>query len=352
MSAKIPYFRLNNTAAEKQAVLRIAESGQWAIGKEIYQAYQTLQNLFKSDKVVLCANGYSALYIAIRCLGIEKQKIIVPCISTCFAMTNAVLATGNIPVFCDMDLNTGNCSKASVEQLVSSQKIQYIISPNHAGILSDTKYFKNELKLTVIEDACQSFLSSIYFNHTTADVTVFSFYPTKGINGIDGGALIIKDQSVYERAKSSVYYSDQVQFESDARFNLRFLNINAAVLNTNLERIDSVKLQLTSIHQQYDAIIQNSSLQYLGMNERSILHRFVISSFKKAQVDLLKDLFDQAEVSFTPFFDWVCDHALVAEFPNAKALVDGTYCIPYFEAMTEQEVNTVCKTLVYANTKI
>jgi perosamine synthetase len=342
----IPYFRLAKPLTEQEAVLRICSSGAWAVGEDIELARQELMRIFKKPYVVLTANGYSALFISIKSLGIFNQAIILPAIGTCFAISNAIIASGNIPVFCDVNLEDGNCDKESVKRLVETQSIQYIISPNYAGNLSDTSYFKDDLNLTVIEDACQSFFSSIYGSSNQADVQVFSFYPTKGINGMDGGAIVTEDIKIFEAAKSMVYYDEQVSYDTREHFNFRFLNVNAAVLNSNLKRISFVAEKNKSIENKYAEIVNGSNaVAHLKNKSSYVNHRFVLKFETSAQLELAASIFRKNDISFTPFFDWCCDSSEINDFPNAQRLLSSSYCIPFFEDLTEAEIDLITKTL-------
>jgi perosamine synthetase len=342
----IPYFRIAKPVTEQEAVSRISNTGAWAIGEDIELAEQALVRLFKKPYVVLTANGYSALFISIKSLGIFNQEIILPAIGTCYAISNAIIASGNIPVFCDVNLEDGNCNRDSVKLLVETQSIQYIVSPNYAGNLSDVTYFKDRLNLTVIEDACQSFFSSAYAPSSNADVQVFSFYPTKGINGIDGGAIVTEDIKIFETAKSLVYYNEQVSYNTQEHYNFRFLNMNAAVLNSNLKRMQFIGDRLKAIENKYTSVLSaSSSIKHLKNKESYLNHRFVLKFESKEVLNFAKNSFEKNSISFTPFFDWSCESSMSEKFPSAQLLLESCYCIPFFEDLTETEIDLIIKTL-------
>jgi perosamine synthetase len=341
----IPYFRLKSNKEELVALESVHRSGAWATGSAIESVRQSLAELFKQQQVVLCSSGFSALFISIKALGIKDQKIITPCISTCFAISDAIVASGNTPVFCDVNLEDGNCDIEHVRSLVNDQKINYIISPNYAGNLSAVTFFKNELNLTVIEDACQSFFSSRQAP-SAADVRVFSFYPTKGMNGIDGGAILTPLKTIAEKAEHLVYYDDQVSFETDERYNFRFLNMNATLLMANLSRLTKVEEKLKEIKRCYDAVLETKKeVKRLLNTESEFPHRYVVCF----QNDLLKEkaqtAFKAAGVSLSLFYEWSCGENDRTQFKNATRLVNNSFCVPYFEDLSEAEMNEVTKTM-------
>jgi perosamine synthetase len=348
----IPYFRLAKSASEQEAVQNVSSLGAWAVGEDIELAEKELIRIFKKPYVILTSNGYSALFVSIKSLGIFNKEIILPAIGTCFAISNAIIASGNIPVFCDVNLEDGNCSRESVKQLVEAQSIQYIISPNYAGNLSDVTYFKESLNLNVIEDACQSFFSSAASADSKADVQVFSFYPTKGINGIDGGAIVTDNFDVYKVAKNLVYYDAQEQYETKEHYNFRFLNINAAVLNSNFKRRILIEYRLKSIENKYTSVLNMSeSIKQLKSTLSYLNHRYVIRFKTDIQLEFATAIFKKNNISFTPFFDWSCDRAVFEKFPNAQLLLESCYCIPFFEDLTEIEIEFITKTLKHVVAK-
>ncbi len=343
----IPYYRLSKNENELEALKAIHANGDWATGTAISDLENELKVLFNKKYIVLTSNGYSALFVAIRSLGLKGQQIIIPAVSTCFAISNAVIATGNLPLFCDVNLSDGNCNLESVTEICRSKNVKYIIAPNHAGNLSDVKKMK-ELGLTVIEDACQSFFSSMH-QKNDADMQIFSFYPTKGINGIDGGVIATDDEHNAAAARKLVYYDDQEIYESTERYNFRFLNICGAMAFANLKRKESVVKKLNTIKSTYDAILKNKEgVSILENKDHCVAQRYVVF-LKDAEVkNKIVDQFKASQIALSSFFDWTCPHEEKQKFQNANKLMGNTFCIPYFEDLTDEELKTIEKALLNA----
>ena len=341
----IPYFRLAKPKSELEALTAVYESGDWAQGKAISEVQEILKLVFNKPYVTLTSNGYAALFLSIKSLGIQNQEIILPALGTCFAISNAIIATGNTPIFCDVNLTDGNCCIESVSMLVKKRNIKHIITPNFGGNISNVSYFKNELKLCVIEDACQSFFSSSKIK-SEADVQVFSFYPTKGINGIDGGAIITNNNTLYELAKSAVYYNDQLEYETTEHYNFRFLNLHASVLKSNLNRSNQIFDKLNAIESTYKVILNKSSdITYLKNDISLCNHRFVLQFKNQELKKEIISVFRDNEVSLSLYYIWNCSESEKSKFPNANQLITNCYCIPFFEDLSQKEINIVANTL-------
>lgn len=335
----IPYFRLRSNPKELEELTNVHQNSCWVNGDYTSKVDEQLKALFKKKHVVLTSNGSSALFLALKVLGVEGKEVIVPCVSTCFAITNAVISSGNTPVFCDINKSDGNCDIEHVTQLVKQRGIKNVISANFAGNISAVNEFK-KLGLTVIEDACQSFHSSLHFA-SEADIQVLSFYPTKGINGIDGGALLLNDADLAKKISKMVYYDDQTDFENSHRYNFRFLNAHAAVLYANLNSIKQTEDCLSKIASSYRNVISKKKGVSLMENPNSkILQRFVIRVDNAYKLNLI-NVFEEREIALSPFFGWNCKENERNNFVNASMIINNAFCLPYFEDLSDEELDQV-----------
>lgn len=333
----IPYFRLSKNKNNFDALEKVYNNNNWVVGDETDELEELLKRFFNRKHVVFTSNGYSALFLSIKCIGIKSERIILPAVSTCFAISNAIISTGNIPVFCDVNLKDGNCDKDSVQKIVNDQNVKYIISPNHAGNVSAISAFK-QMGLTVIEDACQSFLSSCEIE-SNADIQVFSFYPTKGINGIDGGVIATNIDEVALKARKLTYYNDQEVFERDERYNFRFLNICAAMALASLKQKDKIVHFLNGVKSTYHNILKGSNkFSILENKESRILQRYVVSVLDEEAKFILKERFKNNQIQLNGFFIWICPQMERSSFMNAKKLVESCYCVPYYEDLNAEEI--------------
>ena len=78
---------------------------------------------------------------------------------------------------------------------------------------------------------------------TSADVVTLSFYPTKWVNGIDGGAILLDDDELACLIRKRASYVDQIEYEHRGRYNAQMSNLHAAIALSSLqlsEKISSV----------------------------------------------------------------------------------------------------------------
>ncbi len=153
--------------------------------------------------IVLVSNGTVALEIAYRTLGIEGDVITTP--FSFVATTSSLVTNGINPVFSDIDKNTLNIDSRKIKKKMS-KKTQAIV-PVHVfgnpcnveGIQEIAK--KNDLK--VIYDAAHAFgvkyKGKSILNY--GDISTLSFHATKLFHSIEGGALVINDDELVQKAR-------------------------------------------------------------------------------------------------------------------------------------------------------
>lgn len=331
----IDRIRLHSPISEKKALLSVYDNKQWVVGADLQKMESTLCHLFQKKYCVLTSNGFASLFISIKSLGLKNEYIHLPETSSCFAMVNAIISSGNIPVFLKSNPDTGNMyfDKASMGKL----KSKYIIYPNHSGVTVDLLPLKKQ-GFTIIEDCAQSFISSSQ-KKSAAIVQTFSFYPTKTLNGIDGGAILTDDVTTYKKAKKMIYYDDQIKYDGSERYNYRLSNINAAVFNSNSLRLDSIKNKLISVFDAYYKEIYNKIEIHVGDVYTDILSKFVLICKDIKQKNRILALAKKHQIKLSEVYISISDKKLSEEGNAVKNL---TLQVPYYEDLTKEEVKKVC----------
>lgn len=265
---KINRTKIVSELKSKQNVINAIDNGELAYGDSLNKLEKKLKSIFKKKYCILTSNGFSSIFLSIKALGLENKNILVPAISSCFSFVNAIKASGNIPIFCDVEESSGNICISSAKSIFHKKGFDGIVSPNHIGVISCIDEL-SQFCVPIIEDCAQSFLSNSEITSSSTFQT-FSFFPTKIANGIDGGAILTDEKDHYEVLKDIVYYGHQYNCDGVLRYNFKMLNINAAFLLGTLKSLDSFKEKIrailkvynTSLNDNFEIVNSSSDINY------------------------------------------------------------------------------------------
>ena len=188
----------------KSYIDRIYESG-WLTnnGPLVQELEKRLEKYFGVKNLLCVASGTVGLELAHRVIGLKGEVITTP--FSYVSTTSAISATGNIPVFADIDLDSYNIEPDNIEALVNESTCA--IAPCHvfgnACEIDRIDEIATKHKLKVVYDASHAFDVKYKGKHTLnyGDISVMSFHATKMFHTVEGGCIVIKDDELYEKAK-------------------------------------------------------------------------------------------------------------------------------------------------------
>jgi perosamine synthetase len=155
-------------------------------------------------------SGTSALHLALVLAGIgEGDEVILPA-QTFVASGLVILQQKAIPVFADIDYNTGNISPEAIEQKITPRT--KAIMPVHWGgypcDMDSINAIAIKNNLVVIEDAAHA-LGATHKGKpigSISDFACFSFQAIKHLTTGDGGAVSCKSEEMYREAMTRRWF--------------------------------------------------------------------------------------------------------------------------------------------------
>ncbi len=156
-------------------------------------------------KALLTHSCTAALEMAAILAGIQPgDEIIMPSF-TFVSTANAFVLRGGIPVFVDIRPDTLNINESLIEEAITP-KTRAVVPVHYAGVpcqIDAIMEIAQQKELLVIEDAAQALLSQYHNRYmgTIGQMACLSFHETKNIISGEGGALLINDPSMIERAE-------------------------------------------------------------------------------------------------------------------------------------------------------
>jgi dTDP-4-amino-4,6-dideoxygalactose transaminase len=201
----IPFNRPYFTGNEIDMMIKAARAGQIS-GNGLYtqKCHRLLEKTFGFRKVLLTTSCTDALEMAALLSRVGPgDEVIIP--SYTFVSTaNAFALRGAKITFADSSPLNPNIEAGQVEALITP-KTRVIALVHYAGIACDMDRIMELAKkynLLVVEDAAHAIDS--YFKGKAlggiGNLGTFSYHETKNIMSGEGGALIVNDKALAERA--------------------------------------------------------------------------------------------------------------------------------------------------------
>jgi len=235
--------------AVEEAVRRVFESQSFILGPEVEAFEQEVGEAIGTTHAVSCASGTDALLLPLRAFELAPgDEVIVPAF-TFFASAGAVANAGLVPVFCDVDPDSFNLTRASAEA-AWTPRTRCVMAVHLFGQmapmdeLSDLVAARDAL---LLEDAAQA-IGARQTDRTGAGraagtvgaVGAFSFFPTKNLGGAgDGGLMTTEDDELARRLRDlRVHGGRQMYHHERVGTNSRLDALQAAVLRAKLDHLE------------------------------------------------------------------------------------------------------------------
>ena len=359
----IPLAKPDIQKEDIAAVVDVLESGMLVQGEKVNQLEDQIKAYTDSPNCIMTSNGTSTLHLALVCLGIGPgDEVIIPAFSY-VATANVVELVGATTVFVDIDLNSLNIDPIKIEEKITS-KTKAIIPVHEFGYPAEMDAIINIAKqhnLYVIEDAACALGTKYKGKHvgTLGDFGSFSFHPRKSITSGEGGCLVLKNNDWTNKLKSLRNHGiDSVSRKFiDAGFNYRITDFQAAMLVSQLNRLDSQIKKRREKVKLYSNLLANNNV-FITKEEKGLQHSWqtfhIIVDEKIDRDNLIKELKEKGISSnygaqCIPAVDYYKKkYKLNAEilFPNAYRAYTKGLALPLHSALTKNEIEYISKTLI------
>jgi len=278
---RVPFNRPYATQRElgyiAQAIVNNHLSGSGPFTK---RCEKWLEENIGSARVLLTHSASAALDMAAILADLEPgDEVIMPAF-TFVSTANACVLRGAVPVFVDVEPRTLNIDAAQIEQAITP-KTRALMPVHYAGTGCDMDAILAIAKaqgLMVIEDAAQGILATYRGRPlgSFGQLAALSFHETKNIHSGEGGALMINDPALVERAEivrekgtnRTQFFRGQVDKYTWVDIGSSFLpsDMIAAFLWAQLEEAESICERRRAIWKRYHELLE--PLEAEGLIER------------------------------------------------------------------------------------
>lgn len=200
----IPYGRHSISDEDIEAVVRALRS-DWLTTGPLVEEFEAELEKVVGAPCISVSSGTAALHCAYAAIGLQAgDEVITPPITFIATQATAALFGATI-VFVDVQSDTANIDPRAVEAAITP-RTKAIVAVDYAGHpadLDELRAIADKHKVYLIEDAAHSIGSSYKGRQvgSIADITTFSFFPTKNLTTGEGGAVASLHPDLLAKAK-------------------------------------------------------------------------------------------------------------------------------------------------------
>lgn len=218
-----------------------------------------------SRRALLTHSCTAALEMAAILAGLRPGDEVIMPSYTFVSTANAFVLHGAVPVFVDIRPDTLNIDETLIEAAITD-KTRVIVPVHYAGVACEMDTIMDIARrygLLVIEDAAQGIMSTYHGRAlgSIGHLGALSFHETKNLISGEGGALLVNDTALAERAEiirekgtnRSQFFRGHVDKYTWVDIGSSYLpsELIAAFLWAQMEEADSITARRLAIWQRY-----------------------------------------------------------------------------------------------------
>jgi dTDP-4-amino-4,6-dideoxygalactose transaminase len=372
------------TEAERKAVLAVLNTTRLSMGPEVDRFERAIAERVGVKHAIAVSSGTAGLHLCIRAAGISDGDLVLTTPFSFVASANVMLYERAIPVFIDVDPNTGNIDPEMVAQAASDLRdggkaanrwlprkggegqgsLKALLPVDVFGQPADFDSLRatsNQHNLTLIEDSCEA-LGSIYAGMPAGvlgDLGIFAFYPNKQITTAEGG-MVVTDDETYAAAIRAMRNQGRAPGDTWLEhtylgYNYRLDELSAALGRVQMERLDELLDKRKKVADWYQTRLE--TLAYVepvtiaSTTDRMSWFVFVVRlQHGLDRVEVAKKL-EVRGIPTRPYFVPIHTQPYFVErfgyqtgdFPITEDLGNRCLALPFSGVMSEAQVDYVCE---------
>jgi dTDP-4-amino-4,6-dideoxygalactose transaminase len=350
-------------------------SGWIGTGPKV-QKFESMLADYLNVRYCRCVSSCTAaLILAMRVLGIgPDDEVLVPSM-TFVASANAVVHAGARPILVDSKPGTGLIDLDAAERAITP-KTRAIMPVHLAGRpvnMDRLAEIRDRHRLLVVEDAAHAIGAQWRGQPIGAfgNLTAFSFYATKNVTTIEGGALATDDEAIaadVERLALHGLSQGAWQRFSDAGFRhyevvtpgfkYNMTDVQASLGMHQLPRLDGWIERRSELWKRYDELLTKLPLELppepeAGTRHARHLYQVLLTREAPIRRDELLDRLTESNIGtgvhyrgvhLQPFYRDKY-HLAPEQYPVSTWISENTLSLPLSPAVTESDQDDVVSAL-------
>mgnify|MGYP001171132106 CR=1 FL=1 len=373
---EIPYGKHNISDQDIDAVVKVLKSNFITQGPEALKFEKSLCAYTGAKYCSVVNSATSALHLTLLAVGVsEGDSVWVPAISF-VATANAAKMCGAKVDFIDINPETINICVSSLKKalLTAEQKPKVLVVVHMAGLSCEMKSISEiceQYGIIIIEDASHAiggeFNSKKVGCCQYSKASIFSFHPVKIITSGEGGAIMTNDKKVKKNidllrshgVNKDLSLEEPWLYDQDKLgFNFRMNDIQAALGNSQLKRVDRITERRNKIASIYKKNMSPKKFIFQKVDEScfSSYHLFIVQYRSKIPTKVRAGIHRRmieknilVNVHYRPIYKNTFYNLNVKEknFPGAELYYSRCITLPLYPELRKNEIETIAKTLSY-----
>lgn len=297
------------------------------MGIKHQELQRKLEEYFNVKHITLYTNGHLALENGLESLQLKKGGEIITSPFTFASTTHAIVRSGFVPVFCDVNNFNYTINVDKIEDLINENTVA--IMPIHVyGNMCDVEKIDKIAKkynLKVIYDAAHAFgvkykgISSANFG----DLSMFSFHATKVFHTIEGGCLAYNDDKYVQILNDLKNFG--IRDEENVDYiggNAKMNEFQASMGICNLKHIDEWIKMRKHVVEHYNSRLENVDGIKLNKIQNDVDSNYayypvVFDGYKFTRDEIYQKLLDKNIVARKYFYPITNSFECYKDFPTA-----------------------------------
>ena len=318
-----------------------------------------LENYLDVKHLTLYTNGHLALEHILSAYNFPKGSEVITTPFTFASTTHAIVRSGLVPVFCDINDEDYTIDTLKIEKLITDKTCA--IMPVHVyGNVCDVDKIQaiaDRYDLKVIYDAAHAF-GVIYNGKGIAaygDASMFSFHATKVFNTVEGGALCYSDNALISKLDALKNFG--LTESGDCEYvgaNAKMSEFHAAMGVCNLRHVSAEIAKRALVVERYRQHLSNVDGIKLCKPKKNVVenHAYfpVIFDGKYSRDDIYQKLAEHNIIARKYFYPLTNSFECYKNYPTAGAektpiadyIAQRVLCLPLYSDLSIDVVDKIC----------
>jgi dTDP-4-amino-4,6-dideoxygalactose transaminase len=320
------------------------QSKSFINGPAVKKFEETFAEYCGAEKCVAVSSCTSALQLSLLALGIGPGDEVITVPYTWVSTVEVIKQVGAKPVFVDISLNDMCIEPKQVAKKIS-KNTKAIIGVDLYGNVCDVDELK-KFGVPVIQDSAQS-TGALYKGKRVggiADLTCFSFYPTKNLSCWGDAGAVTGDGQYLDIIRQLRNHGQSDKFKMNmVGWNARMDSLQAEVLLNKLPYLDENNKRRREIATQYNGNLHRViDIPVQNTNSTHVYHQYVI---KHKKVDYIHKALLGKGIQSRRYYPTPLHKTKTYKdkcvYPNSEYCSESALAIPVHQYLTDKDVKSI-----------